>query len=1058
VKPLLDALKATGSRLVAAWNHRISELHVAYHLTEEAVNTAKSNIKKIGDEITTTEIKRADSAKDRATAEAAIRNFEEARRHLQNIGALQEGEACEDAMRRLQSEIRAGEEKITRLADKETWLKSQILTTKGILKEINERIDQHRCDVKDNESLIEREVAARQRVLQLTILQDISQGELLDLHNAHLRTQVEGYRDSVRTELISLGVKDAEDERDVFSLEKSGLLAPSHDVDVVMSRLRSLGISSALPAYHWLAEHQLPAGATKQLQRHPLVLSGIIIQNEQDYRRAQSEIDSADIRSPIALIQSPKLENGQGSPEVSIVTPARLGLYSKDEANREKSELDGRRAQRGTQSEHYEKVLLQAGETIVQIKAFISEFSVGRMKQVHEELAAARELENLALAEAEQVSRQLVDYETQKETIAEQRTTLQTDVQKARGYSQSLTQFHRDHDQKIDGHRKTASSARQAEEAAKLALVDLRAKQTDLDGAAQRLGAKATCQHTDWKLACKEKDRLPQQYIGEILGPSHERPEEVSPIFDAQVQEYEGKAQLGVIDGKLEAGAKELGRAKESFDKAVAGLQFQEVEAAATSAQIDHDLSDAQSALEEAKSKLLMLEGDLKKARRDATAEAEFKTGELQLEPHEMPVTSADAFSRGEACINEINRLTDDIDASKEKHQQLTATKNSLEKDCASYGQMAKRYENLVPAASPDSRFSGVSSKDDDITEDFSRRRRRVNGDLSAVEKKLAQKFDDEIQPLIQNPDLDKNRIPFRDTLKRRARADFDANAADYLSDIRQQIAAYQHDLDSEEQELKIIVGQLDSIARRTASLLGQTESASRMPDTLREWAGLPFLKIVVPKKNDEAERHNLLLQALEGWYERNNIPMGSGLAFACVYAVCGAKSVTVRMLKPEYHLSPVPHEITDMIKFSDGEKLTAAILIYCVLVRLRARARAKSLNIGGDSGMLLLDNPFGKATLAQFVDLQVKMARLNGVQLIYATGVNDFGALKSFDHIFRLRNTSRNRASGDYHVTQDLTERTIEGIAVGVELGNGNSHSKNGNRSQAGTESQDRL
>lgn len=42
------------------------------------------------------------------------------------------------------------------------------------------------------------------------------------------------------------------------------------------------------------------------------------------------------------------------------------------------------------------------------------------------------------------------------------------------------------------------------------------------------------------------------------------------------------------------------------------------------------------------------------------------------------------------------------------------------------------------------------------------------------------------------------------------------------------------------------------------------------------------------------------------------------------------------------------------------------------------------------DSGMLLLDNPFGKATtLAEFVDLQVQMARLMGVQLIYATGTN---------------------------------------------------------------------
>ncbi len=175
------------------------------------------------------------------------------------------------------------------------------------------------------------------------------------------------------------------------------------------------------PPYHWLAEHHLAAGATKQLQRHPLALSGIIIQNEQDYRRAQGEIGSADIRSPVALIQSPNLEDGQGRTEVSIVTPARLGLFSKEEANREKAELDGRREQRATQAEQYERVLLQAGEAIVKIQAFTSEFSVGRMKQVHEELAAARELETQARTEAEQVSGQLGDYETQKENIGERK-------------------------------------------------------------------------------------------------------------------------------------------------------------------------------------------------------------------------------------------------------------------------------------------------------------------------------------------------------------------------------------------------------------------------------------------------------------------------------------------------------------------------------------------------------------------------------------------------------------------------------------------------------------
>jgi len=338
------------------------------------------------------------------------------------------------------------------------------------------------------------------------------------------------------------------------------------------------------------------------------------------------------------------------------------------------------------------------------------------------------------------------------------------------------------------------------------------------------------------------------------------------------------------------------------------------------------------------------------------------------------------------------------------------------------------------------------------------RRRGRAVGDLAAIERKLGEKYDIEIAPLTANPDLDKFRIPFRETLKRRSRADFDANAAVYLPDIQQQIAVYQNELASEEQELKIIVGQLDAIARRTATLLGQTESASRMPEGLGAWAGHSFLRISVPKKNDEAERFTLLGQTLETWYAREKIPTGHELAFACVYAVCGAKSIIVKLLKPEYHLSPVPHEITDLVKFSDGEKLTAAILLYCVLIRLRARQRAKSVTPGTDAGMLLLDNPFGKATLPQFVDLQVKMARINGVQLIYATGVNDLGALKSFGHIVRLRNTSRNRTSGDYHVTPDLAERSVEGVTLGVDLANGNAHSENGNGAEARVDRQNRI
>lgn len=126
-----------------------------------------------------------------------------------------------------------------------------------------------------------------------------------------------------------------------------------------------------------------------------------------------------------------------------------------------------------------------------------------------------------------------------------------------------------------------------------------------------------------------------------------------------------------------------------------------------------------------------------------------------------------------------------------------------------------------------------------------------------------------------------------------------------------------------------------------------------------------------------------------------------------------------------------------DLVKFSDGERLTTAILLYCILVRLRTRQKARAEHLWeSDAGLLLLDNPFGKATLATFVDLQLRMARLMGVQLIYATGINDFAALKAFPHYVRLRNSSRGKVTDDYYVTTDPRPLGNDGRVEGVILG----------------------
>jgi hypothetical protein len=103
-------------------------------------------------------------------------------------------------------------------------------------------------------------------------------------------------------------------------------------------------------------------------------------------------------------------------------------------------------------------------------------------------------------------------------------------------------------------------------------------------------------------------------------------------------------------------------------------------------------------------------------------------------------------------------------------------------------------------------------------------------------------------------------------------------------------------------------------------------------------------------------------------------------------------------------------------------------VLLYVTLAQLRARGRVEHTR-ERQAGVLLLDNPFGTASKREFVELQLRLARQMGVQLIYTTGVNDLGALDVLPRILRLRKRHRDRRSGDLLLSQELPEEHIEGV-----------------------------
>jgi len=146
-------------------------------------------------------------------------------------------------------------------------------------------------------------------------------------------------------------------------------------------------------------------------------------------------------------------------------------------------------------------------------------------------------------------------------------------------------------------------------------------------------------------------------------------------------------------------------------------------------------------------------------------------------------------------------------------------------------------------------------------------------------------------------------------------------------------------------------------------------------------------------------------------------------------------REIDIEILKPEAFDPLVCNyqPVTKLASFSGGQRVTAAILLYCVIVRVRSDRG----DILTDCGFLMLDNPFGKASHFPLVELQLKMANVMGVQLIYMTGINDLEALAAFPMRLRLRNNTRNASNGERLVQHEL--HSVEAVRLGQTASNGN-------------------
>lgn len=252
--------------------------------------------------------------------------------------------------------------------------------------------------------------------------------------------------------------------------------------------------------------------------------------------------------------------------------------------------------------------------------------------------------------------------------------------------------------------------------------------------------------------------------------------------------------------------------------------------------------------------------------------------------------------------------------------------------------------------------------------------------------------------------------------------------APSYIIQIDERIGVIAADLEQFAESTRIIVQSLVNLLAAAVRILNRAAQA-KIPAGVPKFSGLAVLKTSF-RASDlpvETAREKSVENFIYDIIAKSLIPAtGPDLAARLLRHVAGGEShrFNIKILKPKEGQTDFYMPI-DRVTTSGGEGLTTAILLYCVLAQLRAEEADNRK--GASGGVLILDNPFAKANKTVFIQAQRQMAAAMGLQLIYATGLKDYNALGQFQRFWRLRPARRGKASGRIQVEIEPADLQIE-------------------------------
>lgn len=1022
-KPELDALKSAGANLAAA-------LMLAESGARGFQNAAEENLRALDSRRGEVESQLMSNAKASTAAET---EFEQVKRQLaardqrraalRNDSWIQHQEKGEAALVRLEADRAAKTNEASKLDRDAVESEKQAAASREAADTEGAKQREHGTKAGELGKQVTRGETEAAALRGHRCVREVMESDAPDLEFEPLTDSLRKREAECLRRIIAAELDVADDRRAEKSIESDHLLPPSRDVDVALEFLRSQQVLSAMSAYRFLSqnERQLTA-AEERLRADPARYSGIMVNRTEDMEKLRARTNTVPgLRHPVAVSLT-GLPDVAGAPDTVVLMPESAGAFNQPAAAAAREDIQFRLSRAAESKRVLEEERQETATVLKRLLDYREEFGRGALARMTLERNLAREAaedagrKEQAARESEKVHR--ASAAGQREEAREIRNALPSlaaGIERVRGYVQEFER-HEDGWLARRGELQTLLDSLKHEHAQltrdkgtlENSLNEAREEVTQRRLAADALAAEqAAIQHRDGQPPTEPKPLEEARVLYRTLSAS----------FD---QRYGGQK----IDGQIEEA--ESRRAELDADAVAKRGNFdaEEVERVADMGDVPARRDAADRARSDARANVTAAERALQTARSEQKPRAH-KQGPGLPPDEPRPATAAEARERHAAMGAQIEELDSGLEAIGVKLNAKREESGRLDGSLKARKPLLTVLENCITDAS--GAMPSLPNDDDALNTQVDAAKHEADA-LSLKHSEAAKRVDTIYHKLLaitRREEFHPLPLMVREKLAVLPKPELLARCHELKGGYEERQKVLRDEIESYTKDKDLVVRELHNVARNAHNLLGQADRASTMPDTMPGWAGQPFLRIRsadVPEQTACRERLGLLVNRL---VEEKAIPDGHRLAFAAVKEIAGPFKVTV--LKPELVLSPHRHDIVDFSSFSGGERLTAAILLYTALAQLRARAREGAVR-AREAGLLILDNPFGAASLREFVDLQQRVARQMGVQLIYATGVNDLGALEVFPRILRLRNAHQDRHTGNKFVTE---ERPATGVLV---------------------------